>query len=108
MPIVEQRALLALLGLAVTLGIASGCGSSTSTITKTRPVQVSRCGRYNAEPTQAVDGKYVYEAWIGCARGRIGFARSTDGGRTFGPAVPVGKPSNMPRTYEWDPAVAVA
>jgi hypothetical protein len=43
-----------------------------------------RCGGSNAEVEQATDvvnGKCVYEAWIGC--GGIGFARSTDGGKTF-------------------------
>src|SRR5215470_6776060 len=79
-------------------------------------LEVSRgCKGQNAEVEQAVDYPYVYEAWMGC-RG-IGFARSTDGGRTFGPPlrVPgsaghglfrVGRYSL--RTIGWDPAVAVA
>src|SRR5579862_8045193 len=50
---------------------------------------ISRCPSQNAEVEQAVDGHYVYEEWIGCTDGHggngIGFARSTDGGRTFGP-----------------------
>src|SRR5215831_13008610 len=46
-------------------------------------LEVSRgCQGQNAEVEQAVDYPYVYEVWMGC-RG-IGFARSTDGGRTFG------------------------
>jgi hypothetical protein len=46
-------------------------------------LEVSRgCKGQNAEVEQAVDYRYVYEAWMGC-RG-IGFARSTDGGRSFG------------------------
>src|SRR5262245_63479262 len=46
-------------------------------------LEVSRgCAGQNAEVEQAVDYPYVYEAWIGC-RG-IGFARSTNGGRSFG------------------------
>ena len=64
-------------------------------------VLVSRCGGVNAEVEQAVDGRYVYEAWIGCQG--IGFARSVDGGRTFGAT------KHVPDTgHLWDPAVAVA
>jgi hypothetical protein len=45
--------------------------------------EVSRgCAGWNAEAEQAVDGRYVYVVWIGC--GGIGFARSTNGGRSFG------------------------
>jgi hypothetical protein len=55
---------------------------------------------------QAVDGRYVYEAWIGCKRS-IGFARSTDGGKTFGRsrAVPG---SHLKGKHSWDPAIVVA
>ena len=73
---------------------------------------VSQCPHSNAEVDQAVDGSYIYEAWIGCsdANGRsgIGFARSTNGGRTFGPSVLV--PGSTPGGLiggSWDPAVAV-
>jgi hypothetical protein len=45
---------------------------------------------------------YVYAAWIGC--GGIGFARSTDSGRHFGPALTV--PGS--RGASWDPALTVA
>jgi hypothetical protein len=72
-----------------------------------RTVRVSRCpGPPNAEVVQAVDGRYVYEVWIGCKRG-IGFARSVDGGRSFGPsrAVPG---SHRTGLHSWDPAIAVA
>ena len=73
------------------------------------------CTGPSTEVEQAVDYPYVYEAWMGC--GGIGFARSTDGGRTFGHplAVPgsvvpghlhVG-PFVIPKKG-WDPAVAVA
>jgi hypothetical protein len=79
-------------------------------------LEVSRgCKGQNAEVEQAVDYPYVYEAWMGC-RG-IGFARSTNGGRTFGRPVPV-PGSAVPGTLHvgqfvipkkgWDPAVAVA
>src|SRR6478672_2649311 len=64
-------------------------------------VLVSRCGGVNAEVEQAVDGRYVYEAWIGCQG--IGFARSVDGGRTFGATKHVPDAGHL-----WDPAVAVA
>lgn len=97
--------LLALALLAV--GVASACGSSApSTVTNTKPVRVSSCPGYSAEPVQAVDGQYVYEAWIGC-RG-IGFTRSTDGGRTFHRAKSVPLATLPPHRSEWDPAVAVA
>ena len=72
-----------------------------------KTLKVSRCpGPPNAEVVQAVDGRYVYELWIGCRRG-IGFARSIDGGRTFGPsrAVPG---SHRKGLHTWDPALAVA
>jgi len=45
---------------------------------------------------------YVYAEWIGC--GGIGFARSADSGRHFGPAVTV--PGS--RGFSWDPAITVA
>lgn len=53
------------------------------------------------EIEQAVDGRYVYEEWIGC--GGIGFAASADGGLHFGKPV-VLKGSR----FGWDPSVAVA
>jgi hypothetical protein len=72
-----------------------------------RVVRVSRCpGPTNAEVVQAVGGRYVYEAWIGCNR-RIGFARSVDGGRTFGPSRAV-RGSHRNGSHTWDPAIAVA
>src|SRR5215470_7077397 len=75
-------------------------------------LEVSRgCAGQNAEVEQAVDYPYVYEAWIGC--GGIGFARSADGGRSFGHPVTVpgsagtGRyPSGLPK-FGWDPAVAI-
>lgn len=68
-----------------------------------RAVRVSRCpGPTNTEVVQAVEGSYVYEAWIGCNR-RIGFARSVDGGKSFGRSRVV--PGSA---HAWDPAIAVA
>lgn len=74
------------------------------------------CPGQNAEAEQAVDGRYVYVTWIGC--NGIGFARSTDGGRSFGRPVTVpgsvghgayrsGIAIGIPK-YGWDPSVAVA
>ncbi|HLY86139.1 MAG TPA: sialidase family protein [Gaiellaceae bacterium] len=73
-----------------------------------KAVLVSTCpGRPNAEVVQAVDGRYVYEAWIGCNRS-IGFARSADGGRSFGPSKSVRGSAHRPGVHTWDPAIAVA
>src|SRR5215475_15417831 len=78
--------------------------------------EVSRgCRGSNAEVEQAVDYPYVYEIWMGC--GGIGFARSTDGGRSFGRPLPVPGSAGHGHwcigracfsTAGWDPAVAVA
>lgn len=73
----------------------------------TKAIQVSHCpGPPNAEVVQAVDGRYVYEAWIGCNAG-IGFARSTNGGRSFGPSKAV-PGSHRVGKHTWDPAIAEA
>ena len=70
-------------------------------------MRVSSCpGPPNAEVVQAVDGSYVYEAWMGCSRS-IGFARSVDGGRSFGPSGTV-RGSQQKDLHTWDPALAVA
>jgi hypothetical protein len=55
---------------------------------------------------QAVDGRYVYETWIGCDHS-IGFARSTNGGRSFGPSTAI-RGSHRLGLHSWDPAIAVA
>ena len=73
------------------------------------------CRGSNAEVEQAVDYPYVYEIWMGC--GGIGFARSADGGRSFGH--PLRVPGSAGHgswcigraclaTEGWDPAIAVA
>ena len=80
-------------------------GAGAAGVSKT--VRVSRCpGPPNAEVVQAVDGRYVYEVWIVCRRS-IGFARSTDGGKTFGPSRTV-RGSHRKGLHTWDPAIAVA
>jgi len=87
--------LLALFVLLLGMGAAGATG-------KARVTRVSRCPGRNAEVEQAVSGRFVYEVWIGC-RG-IGFARSLNGGRTFGRSISVR--GSVGRT--WDPAIAVA
>jgi hypothetical protein len=72
-----------------------------------KAIRVSHCpGPTNAEVVQAADGRYVYEAWIGCNRS-IGFARSVDGGKSFGPSRAV-RGSHRAGKHTWDPAIAVA
>ncbi len=70
----------------------------------------SGCTGQNAEVEQAVDPRSgaVYEEWMGCANSDgIGFARSTDGGRTFGP--PIVLPGSAGSSAgSWDPALAIA
>jgi hypothetical protein len=67
-----------------------------------RVTRVSRCPGRNAEVVQAVQGRFVYEAWIGC--GGIGFARSLNGGKTFKRSITVRGSAGR----SWDPAIAVA
>jgi BNR repeat-like domain len=91
-----------LLGALVSASLAGAAGAGAGGV-----VRVSRCpGPPNAEVVQAVDGRYVYEVWMGCKRG-IGFARSVDGGRTFGPSLAV-RGSHQKGLHTWDPALTVA
>jgi hypothetical protein len=93
-------ATVSLLAALLVAGVAAAAGGS-------RAVRVSRCpGPPNAEVVQAVDGRYAYEAWIGCNRS-IGFARSVNGGRSFGPSRAV-RGSHPTGLHTWDPAIAVA
>lgn len=91
-------ALLTACSLLFGVGFAGAAGSS-------KVVRVSRCDGANAEVEQAVDGRFVYEVWIGCSH-RIGFGRSVDGGRIFGRSQPVAGTGNG--AHVWDPALAVA
>ena len=64
---------------------------------------ISRCAGSSSEVEEAfAPPGYVYAEWIGC--GGIGFARSADSGRSFGPARTV--PGS--RGDSWDPAITVA
>ena len=103
---------------------AADSGHTTTgpgSLPRARPIRELSCGcaGQNAEAEQALEGADVYVTWIGC--GGIGFARSTNGGRTFGPPVtipgsagsgyyrPVGAGTyeGLPK-FGWDPAIAVA
>ena len=58
-------------------------------------------GNAEVEEASAAPG-YVYAIWIGC--GGIGFARSTDAGAHFGPAMTIPGSAG----HSWDPAITVA
>jgi hypothetical protein len=95
-----------MLAVAASLLVALLVAGLASAAGRARAVRVSRCPGSNAEVVQAVDGPYVYELWIGCKG--IGFARSTDGGRSFGPSRVVPGSSRRSGVHSWDPAIAVA
>src|SRR5690348_7462676 len=99
----SRLALTAGLAAALLLPFADGADASA----RAKALRVSHCSPPpNAEVVQAVDGRFVYEVWIGCNRG-IGFARSADGGRAFGPSRAV-LGSHRRGLHTWDPAIAVA
>src|SRR5258708_5053731 len=82
-----------------------GLAAATYTV---GPISVvsAACAGQNAEVESAADSSlgYVYEDWMGCSG--IGFARSTDGGRSFG--APISLPgASGSNVNAWDPAVAV-
>jgi hypothetical protein len=88
--------------LAPTNALAAEAGYTVGPISEMN----TSCSGQNAEVEQAVDPKlgYVYEEWMGC--NGILFARSTDGGKTFGQAIAV--PGSVGSTLNsWDPALAV-
>jgi hypothetical protein len=76
---------------------ASAVGGPAATYQVGPITDVSTCAGQNAEVEQAVDARlgYVYDEWMGC-RG-IAFARSTDGGRTWG------APVSLPRHGRVEP-----
>ena len=97
-------------GLPAGAVMPAGAGLPTGAVMRSGPtvgpvVRVSHgpaCQGQNAEVQTALDPatQFVYEAWIGC--GGIGFARSTDGGKTFSNG------RELPGSgFGWDPAVAV-
>jgi BNR repeat-like domain len=93
--------------LAVTASSLALLSAGLAGATSSRALRVSHCPPPpNAEVVQAVDGPYVYEVWIGCGR-NIGFARSVDGGKSFGPSRVV-RGSHRIGLHSWDPAIAVA
>lgn len=98
----------------VVSGLAGATPARHVTPLSTAPVQVSHCPFSNAEVEDAVSGTDLYVEWIGCHRGSgIGFARSTNGGRTFGAtqSLPGSYVSSCPkpcRFSSWDPAIAVS
>ena len=97
----------ALLVMAVAFAATPALGAGTTYAVGPVSDISAACSGQNAEVEQAVDPKlgYVYEAWMGCQG--IGFARSTDGGRTFDS--PNSVPGAVGSNYNaWDPAVAVA
>jgi hypothetical protein len=104
----RRLATIGLAACACLLAATPGAAAPGATTTVGPVVDVSAsCAGQNAEVEQAVDAKlgYVYEIWMGC-RG-IAFARSTDGGRTFG--TPISVPGSLGSNLNtWDPSVAVA
>jgi hypothetical protein len=92
-------------GLLVT-GAAPANAISTFTVGSISNVS-GACSSQNAEAEQAVDpggAGYVYEVWMGCQG--IGFARSTNGGATFG--APISLPgAGSSASTTWDPTIAV-
>jgi hypothetical protein len=63
------------------------------------------CPGQNAESEGAVDARlgYAYQVWIGCKG--IGYARSVDGGASYGAAVNL--PGTGGKDKTWDPAITV-
>jgi BNR/Asp-box repeat len=96
----------ALVAAAVLFAATPAFGAGTTyTVGPITDVSAS-CSGQNAEVEEATDPSlgYVYETWMGC-RG-IAFARSTDGGATFG--TPISVPGSVGSNVNaWDPAVAV-
>jgi len=101
--------------VALTLAAVTACTSGPARTTAhgaaapatapriTPMTDISRCAGSSSEVEESFTPPgYVYAEWIGC--GGIGFARSADSGRHFGPALTV--PGS--RGFSWDPAITVA
>ena len=101
------RAAAAATGAAAALAApADGLAAASYTVGPISNLTASSCSGANAEVEQAADPSlgYVYADWMGCSK--IGFARSTDGGRTFEPAYTV--LGSIGSNYNaWDPSIAV-
>jgi hypothetical protein len=96
-----RAAAIASASLALSAGMLSG-GPFVTAASAAATVNVSQnCAGQNAEVEEATASPgFVYQVWIGC--GGIGYARSTDGGATYSPAV------EMPGSGgAWDPSIAV-
>jgi hypothetical protein len=104
---VEMRGKL-LAAVAVAFAATTGSAHATTATYSGGPITnlTTSCAGQNAEVEQAVDAKlgYAYEDWMGCSG--IGFARSIDGGKTWG--APTSIPGATGSDYNaWDPAIAV-
>src|SRR6266699_4751852 len=75
--------------MAVPLALSSPALAAGATYSVGPITNVSTCAGQNAEVEQAADRTlgYVYETWMGCQG--IAFARSTDGGHSFGAPISV-------------------
>lgn len=98
-----------LAGLSVALAAPIPVLASSGTAYTVGPVTdvSASCSGQNAEVEQAADPSlgYVYDIWMGCKG--IAFARSTDGGLSFG--APISVPGSVGSNVNvWDPSVAVA
>ena len=103
---IRRLLLLFAAGVAALAAPADGLAAASYTPSPISEVSAA-CSGQNAEVESAADPArgYVYEDWMGCSG--IGFARSTDGGRTFG--TPISLPgASGSNVNAWDPAVAVA
>jgi hypothetical protein len=89
--------------------ISSSNSFSSLTVQNSTNSLVSNCVNPsgNSEVESAVDptNGYIYEEWIGCKG--IGFARSTDGGLTFGTPITVLGSYDIGGNFSWDPAIVV-
>ncbi|MDA4130931.1 MAG: glycoside hydrolase [Thaumarchaeota archaeon] len=88
--------------------VSAAFSSSSVTYRESKVSTVSQAcnSKSNAEVEQVVDPvlHYVYELWMGCTG--IGFARSTDGGFHFEPAISLKETGGTANS--WDPALTVS
>ena len=99
--------LFSVLAIVLSTGPAGAVSGSPTAVSVGPQTDISAgCPGQNAESEAAADARlgYVYQVWIGCKG--IGYARSTDGGATYGSAVDL--PGTGGKDKTWDPAVTVA